>query len=159
MSRGSRWYRFQQQEGGEFDIVGFSFTKEAGRAEVEKLDPMGSRSDGPAPTAFQVFAKDRPEARKLASELFGVKVAGYITPEDKRIGRMIVKAAVMREMFCPYTHEVLDMRRAVVAVTSTQSFVCTGAYWDRTGGASERVKAAVASGDVHVYDGRELFKR
>lgn len=146
-SRGDRWYIFQRQETGEYDITGWS--REGARTRVDKLDP------GNEGKAFRVWATDRAEARKTAVEVFGVKVRGYISPEDKRVGRAIVKAAVVRQIFCPYTGQVLDMRRAVVVSTDTISLVMTASRWDSLGKAERDVLRSQAK----VYDGRELFRR
>ena len=139
-----------------FAITSWSRTKEAARAKVEKIDP---KRDG---LAFQVYAASRQQAMQDAVEVFGVKVQGYISREDKLAGRAIVKAAVMRAIFCPYTGDILDMRRAVVVDTGTTSFVCTARHWDEllaehptTLADMKRLNGGRA---VKVYDGRELFK-
>lgn len=159
MSRGDRWYVFAADEAGVFDIAGWSRTTEAARARVEKIDP-GPWADGQLPRAFKVFAKDRPQARQYAAEMFGVKVRGYISADDKRVGRAIVKGAVMRAIFCPYTGQVLDMRRAVVIVTPTSSHVCSAEHWDKrvaAAGGLDVIRANAPRSDI--YDGRELFRR
>ena len=78
-----------------------------------------------------------------------------ISPEDKKVGRALVKAAVMRAIFCPYTGQVLDMRRAVYVEGRKHSYVMTAAHWDSLPESSRRTILANAK----VYDGRELFKR
>jgi hypothetical protein len=154
MSRGLRWYVFERVEGtDEYDITSWSRTKEAARAKVEKSDPKGGRID--KPVAFQVYAKDRPAARKEAAEVWGVKVAGYLSPEAKKLGQAIVKGAVMRAIFCPYTGQVLDMRRAVYVAGRKHSYVMAAAHWDSLSESSRSTIRANAT----VYDGRELFKR
>lgn len=154
MSREFRWYVFAQIAGtDEFDVVGWSRTKEAARARVEKADPDYRCS---APTAFQVYAQGREAARKEAAEVFGVKVRGYMDKAEKKRGQAIVKGAVMREIFCPFSGVILDMRRAVVVETASRSFVMAAKHWDSLG---DRERAEIIKHAKKVYDGRELFKR
>lgn len=173
MSRnGNRWYVLGRvvpladgkivavAPGTEYEFVGWCRTKEAMQERRAKLDRAGRQG-------IHVFSPSREQAARDAMACYGVTVRGYISPEDKRVGRMIVKAAVMREIFCPFTGVVLDMRRAVVIVTPTRSFVCTGAHWDEAVakvGGLDALRAALAgklgrAAEVDVYDGRELCKR
>jgi hypothetical protein len=91
----------------------------------------------------------------------GVVVKGYISPANKRAGRQLVRAAVMRAIFCPYTNVVLDMRRAVVVDTPTRSFVCDGPHWDKVVASLADAGRTIyeLAPNTKVYDGRELFKR
>jgi hypothetical protein len=160
-----RWYIFETtvpgDRGAEYEITSWSRTLEAARAKVEEADPG---RDG---LAFKVFAADRQQATLDAMEVWGVKVKGYISPEARRMGRMVVKSAVMREIFCPWTGQVLDMRRAVVIATPTESFVCSAAHWDAAMvqyGGLDAFRDIISRklgrpAQVNVYDGRELFKR
>ena len=155
MSQTYRWYIFETTVPGDlngpFAITSWSKTEDAARAKVDKADPKREL------LAFKVFAATRPQAVKDAAELFGAKVEGYILPENKRAGRQIVKAAVMRSIFCPFTGVVLDMRRAVVLNTGTASFVCTATHWDEV--KDDVLSHLVAAGrEPNIYDGRELFK-
>jgi hypothetical protein len=154
-----RWYILETtvpgDSNGPFAITSWSRTKDAARAKVDKADPKCEL------LAFKVFAATRQQAIREAAEVFGVKVVGYISPEDKRAGRQLVKAAVMREIFCPYTGDILDMRRAVVVDSGYQTFVCAATHWDKIvlnypGGLAAMERANKRP--VTVYDGRELFK-
>lgn len=163
MSRnGNRWYVLGRVTpvtstepepivpGTEYEFVGWCRTKEAMVARRDKLDRAGRHG-------IHVFSPSRAQAALDAMAMYGVKVQGYISLEDRRAGRMIVKAAVMREIFCPYTGVILDMRRAVVVVSSTSQVVCAATHWDtvKDGVLATFTKARLS---VDVYDGRELFK-
>jgi len=153
-----RWYVLETTVPGDrnapYRVTSWSRTKEAARAKVDKADPQ---REG---LAFQIFSANRRTAMKEAVEVFGVKVEGYISLEDKQSGRRIVKAAVMRAIFCPYTGVILDMRRAVVVSTPTSMFVCAATHWDKTvqGLADAGKTIAELAPNTTVYDGRELFK-
>src|SRR6185312_11610847 len=111
--------------------------------------------------AINVFSPSLQQAMADVMEVYdGVVVKGYISPENKRAGRQIVKAAVMREMFCPYTGVILDMRRAVVVSTPNRMFVCAATHWDKVvqGLADAGKTITELAPDTTVYDGRELFK-
>lgn len=76
--------------------------------------------------------------------------------DERRAQAAIVKAAVVRAIFCPFTGDVLDMRRAVVVDTGTKLFVCTGTHWDTV---KDDIYSAMAGlgKEIKVYDGRELY--
>lgn len=171
MSKTNRWYVLGRVvpvtstepepivPGTEYEFVGWSRTKEAMTVRRDKLDRAGRQG-------IHVFSPDRQQAARDAMACYGVVVKGYISADDKRVGRLIVKAAVMRTIFCPFTNKVLDMRRAVVIVTPTAQFVCSAAHWDdslaKVGGL-DQLRAQMAGrlgrpADVDIYDGRELFK-
>lgn len=83
----------------------------------------------------------------------------------KRSGRQLVRAAVMRAIFCPYTGVVLDMRRAVVVDSGIRSYVMVATYWDKVVASYEGGLEALSADnktrtgrEIKVYDGRELFK-
>jgi hypothetical protein len=158
MSKTYRWYVFGNVIPGDlstpYEVKSWSRTKESAQAKVDKLDPQIECK------AFKVCAANRQEAMKDAVEVFGVRVKGYISPEDKRVGRAIVKAAVMRAIFCPYTGAVLDMRRAVVVSTPDRLFVCAATHWDKVvkGLADAGKTITELAPNTTVYDGRELFK-
>jgi hypothetical protein len=167
MTTTNRWYTFGRktpststeigpiEEGTVYVIEGWSRTKEAAIARRAKLDRAGRQG-------IMVFSPSRQQAMADVMECFrGVVVDGYISPENKRAGRQIVKAMVMREIFCPYTGAVMDMRRAVVVDSGYRTFVCAATHWDKIvlnypGGlpAMERANKR----PVTVYDGRGLFK-
>lgn len=153
MSRTDRWYTLARElADGQSDYVfiGWSRTKEAAIARRDKLPE--------AREALNLYASSRVEAANALPVCYeGRKVKGWMSAEDKRAGRMIVKAAVMRAIFCPFTGVILDMRRAVVVVTSTRSFVMAATHWDEVRPAIEAALAR-AEQTVDVYDGRELFK-
>jgi len=135
---------------------GWSRTKEAAIQRRAKLDRAGRQG-------IMVFSPSRQQAMADVMECFrGVVVEGYISPEDKLAGRALVKAAVMREIFCPYTGDILDMRRAVVVDTGTTSFVCTARHWDELLAEHPTTLADMkrlnGGRPVKLYDGRELFK-
>jgi hypothetical protein len=173
MSRNeNRWYVFGRkvatkgtevgpiEPGTVYVFEGWSRTKEAAIARRDKLDRAGRHG-------IMVFSPTRQQAYADVMAVYdGVVVEGYISPANRQAGRMIVKAAVMREIFCPYTGVILDMRRAVVIVTPTGSFVCTGAHWDdrmASVGGLDAFRDMVSKklgrpAQVTVYDGRELFR-
>lgn len=174
MSRnGSRWYVFGRkvpststevgpiEPGTVYVLDGWSRTVEAATARRDKLDKQGRQG-------IRVFSPSRQQAMADVMECYeGVVIEGYISPANRQAGRRLVRAMVMREIFCPYTGVVLDMRRAVVIVTPTGSFVCTGIHWDErmaTVGGLDTFRELVSKklgrpAQVDVYDGRELFKR
>ena len=76
---------------------------------------------------------------------------------ERKMQAAVVKAAVMRAIFCPFTGQVLDMRRAVVIDTGTRMFVCTATHWDEVRPSFEEHLGAEAMAKVKVYDGRELY--
>jgi hypothetical protein len=88
------------------------------------------------------------------------------TPLDDRfLGRELVKAAVQRQIFCPFSNVILDMRRAVL-LDSTDApqggtmTIMTGDVYDKLLGilADQGSSLEAAYGrPVVVYDGRVLF--
>lgn len=169
MSRnGNRWYVFGRkvaststevgpiEPGTVYVFEGWSRTKEAATTRRDKLDRAGRHG-------IMVFSGTRQQAYADVMAVYdGVVVEGYISPANKRAGRQLVRAAVMRAIFCPYTGAILDMRRAVVVDTGTSRFVCSAAHWDAR--LVEQpdlvdVMEQAAKRPVKVYDGRELFKR
>ena len=170
--RDSRWYTFQRvtaqkgsedgriEPGTEYECYGWSRTQESAIAKRDKLDRAGR-------AGINVYSPSLQQAMADVMECYdGVVIKGYISPANRKAGRALVKAMVMHEIFCPFTGVVLDMRRAVVIVTPTGSFVSTGAHWDdrmaEVGGfdafladVSKKLGRPV---QVEVYDGRELFK-
>lgn len=75
---------------------------------------------------------------------------------QRRADAAIVKAAVVRHIFCPFTGDLLDMRRAVVVDTGTKVFVCTAKHWDLVKADIFAAMAAMEK-EIKVLDGRELF--
>jgi len=151
-----RWYTFasKDDQASVYEIVGWSRTKEAALAKRDKIDAAGR-------SGINIFSPSRQQAMADLMEVYdGAVVEGYISPENKRAGRQIVKAAVMREMFCPYTGVILDMRRAVVVSTPSKMFVCAATHWDKVAqGLADAGKTITElAPDTTVYDGRELFK-
>jgi hypothetical protein len=143
------------EPGTEYEVYGWSRTKEAAIAKRDKLDRQGRQ-------AVNVFSPSLQQAMADVMEVYdGVVVKGYISPANKRAGRQLVRAAVMREIFCPYTGAIMDMRRAVVVDSGYQTFVCAATHWDKIvanypGGLAAMERANKRP--VTVYDGRELFK-
>lgn len=166
--RTSRWYTFSRKvaqlpvagieaitPGTVYEVFGWSRTKEAAIAKRDKLDKQGRQG-------INVFSPSLQQAMADVMEVYpGVVVDGYISPANKRAGRQLVRAMVMREIFCPYTGAVMDMRRAVVVDSGYQTFVCAATHWDKIvlnypGGLAAMERANKRP--VTVYDGRELFK-
>ena len=158
-----RWYTFSRvipladgkivaiEPGAEYECFGWSRTKEAAIAKRDKLDRAGRQ-------AINVFSPSLQQAMADVMEVYdGVVVDGYISPANKQAGRAIVKAAVMRAIFCPFTGVVLDMRRAVVVDTGVDPYVMEATHWDEV---REHFDAMMADRQraYTVYDGRELFK-
>lgn len=81
-----------------------------------------------------------------------------LDPEMSREGqRQVLLAAVQREIFCPVSKEVLDVRSAVLVIPSVgRSVVMTAAVFDEK---AEILVVGTAAADVtfEVYDGRELY--
>lgn len=163
----SRWYTFSRvtpqagaelakiEPGTEYEVYGWSRTKEAAIAKRDRLDRQGR-------AAINVFSPSLQQAMADVMECYdGVVVKGYISPANKRAGRQLVRAAVMRAIFCPYTNVILDMRRAVVIDTGTRTMVCSATFWDKRLAEQPDLVAEMeraAKRPVKVYDGRELFK-
>jgi hypothetical protein len=82
-----------------------------------------------------------------------------------KVNRELIKFAVQREIFCPYTKVVLDVRRAVlIQQTGAGAIVCSADYWDKVRGSVlngiEDAKAAgrlPADYAVEVLDGRDYY--
>lgn len=73
---------------------------------------------------------------------------------ERTINRNLVKAAVMRQIFCPSCDNILDMRRAVL-VTGHGSAACVcGKCWDI---AKSHVTKKLEG--TEVLDGRVLWGR
>lgn len=75
----------------------------------------------------------------------------------KKAQREVLKAAVQRAIFCPFSGRLLDVRNAVwVAPAVGPAAVITAELWDEK-------KDLIAEGceshgvALEVYDGRELF--
>lgn len=82
-----------------------------------------------------------------------------------KVNRELIKYAVMRAIFCPYTGEVLDMRRAVLVQPNHGSAsVCTAAFWDAH---SQTVRDGIqqakdegklpADYEIEILDGRDYY--
>lgn len=172
MSTTNRWYVFGRkvpststevgpiEPGTVYVFEGWSRTKEAATARRDKLDRAGRHG-------IMVFSGTRQQAYADVMAVYdGVVVEGYISPANKRAGRQLVRAAVVRAIFCPYTGVVLDMRRAVLVVTPTMTFVCAATHWDKCVaqvGGLDKYRAMLDKkmgrpARIDVYDGRELFK-
>lgn len=170
MSRGNRWYVLAREtalattdivpvpRGTVYVFEGWSRTKEAANERIDALDKLGRQG-------VKVFSRDREQAARDLWEIYGIKVKGYPSGTDRQYGRAIVKSAVMREIFCPYTGAVLDMRRAVV-VEGVSLSVMAATHWDKVLASYEGGLAALRAENerrtgktITVYDGRELFKR
>src|ERR1700761_1128309 len=102
----NRWYILGWTPEG-YDFVGWSRTQEAAIARCDKADRPGH-------PAIKVYSPSRKQATLDAFWTWDVKVKGYIDPVAKRLGQAIVRNAVVRQIFCPWSGVVLDMRRAVV---------------------------------------------
>ena len=163
MSRSQRWYTFQRKSpvrpgeivaiepGTVYEVFGWSRTKDAALAKRDKLDRAGR-------AGINIFAASLQQAiADIMSVYDGVVVDGYISPANKRAGRQLVKAAVMRTILCPFTGQVLDMRRTLVFSTATSTFLCSADHWMSL--PEESRAFLLARPGVTVYDGRELFKR
>lgn len=159
----NRWYTFGRkipletrevgpiEPGTIYQFTGWSRTEDAALAKRDKLDRAGR-------AGINIFASSLQQAMADVMECYaGAVVEGYISPANKRAGRMLVKAAVMRAIFCPFTGVVLDMRRAVVVATPSKMFVMAATHWDALSESARDVIKGRAN--VTVYDGRELFKR
>ena len=77
--------------------------------------------------------------------------------EQRKLDAAVVKAAVVRHIFCPYSQVVLDMRRAVVVQTGVESRVMTGVVWDTVKDEFFANLSPEQAERVKVYDGRELY--
>lgn len=164
-SNESRWYTFGRktplatrevgpiEPGTVYQFIGWSRTEDAALDKRDKMDRAGR-------AGINIFAASRQQAMADLVKVYdGVVVEGYISPEDKQAGRMIVKAAVVRAIFCPFTGQILDMRRAVVVATPTRSHVMVATKWDEVKDEFFGQLTPELRERVTVYDGRELFKR
>ncbi|GIG26496.1 hypothetical protein [Cellulomonas denverensis] len=75
------------------------------------------------------------------------------SPEIVRAGnRMLLQAAVARQIICPFTDTVLDVSSAVlITVPAGRSFVMNADHWDQRGPAF-----LAAHPGTEVIDGRAL---
>jgi hypothetical protein len=84
------------------------------------------------------------------------------TPGDPRfLGRKLLEAAVQRQIFDPYTGDILDVRRAVLIDGTDHNkgvgmHVMTAANYDK---AKAALIEKYGENSFDVYDGRELFGR
>lgn len=84
---------------------------------------------------------------------------------EAKVNRELIKYAVQRAIFCPYTGQVLDMRRAVlVQVKGGGSFIMTADWWDAQKanvllGIEDAKNAGAIPADtqVEVLDGRDYY--
>lgn len=161
----NRWYTFGRrtpletreigpiEPGTVYQFIGWSRTEDAALAKRDKMDRAGR-------AGINIYASSLQQAMADVMEVYdGVVVAGYISPANKRAGRQLVKAAVMRQIFCPFTGTIMDMRRAVVVDTGTRQFVMHATHWDEVKDRFFEHIGDDAAKRVSVYDGRELFKR
>jgi hypothetical protein len=163
MSRnGSRWYTFGRKialEGSEvraiepgtvYEFIGWSRTEDSALAKRDKLDRAGR-------AGINIFAPSRQQAMAdLVACYAGVTVEGYLSPAERKEGQRIVRNAVVRAIFCPYTNAILDMRRAIVVRTQNGQHVCSAAHWDKLSESAQDIIRAQEG--TKVYDGREYFK-
>jgi hypothetical protein len=78
-----------------------------------------------------------------------------LNPLEKKVNRELLKYAVQRQIFCEFSGNVLDVRRAVLVETGTRSWVVSTDRWDE-------VKDSILSlpeltGKVNVIDGRDYY--
>lgn len=84
-------------------------------------------------------------------------------PLELRANRSLLKYAVQKQITCPRTGQVLDVRTAV-AVTVKNSkggestFAMVGTEWDKIANHIQHL-AVEQKCTVEVLDGRELFRR
>lgn len=79
--------------------------------------------------------------------------------------RALIKYAVQRAIFCPFSGAILDVSRAVlVQATGSRPFICTAAHWDTVkdsvaAGIQEAKDAGTIGQDVtlDVLDGRDYW--
>lgn len=157
MTTESRWYVLAREHAdgkSDYVFIGTAKDKEAANAKID--------AEPEAREALKLRAVNRKQAADTLPQVYdGRKVKGWISPADKRAGQQIVKAAVMREIFCPYTGVILDMRRAVVIDDGRRQLVCAATHWDKIVASYPGHLPALEEANkrpVTVYDGRELFK-
>jgi hypothetical protein len=79
--------------------------------------------------------------------------------DDKFLGRELLRSAVQRMIFCPYTGNVLDVRSAVLVdgtdaqPKSLGMFVMSGQAW----ALAKEAFLAEYGEDFTIYDGSVLF--
>jgi hypothetical protein len=79
--------------------------------------------------------------------------------DEKFLGRELLKAAVMRQIFCPYSGKVLDIRDAVLIDGTDHGhsmYVMTSVCFDLAG---EALFEKFGRDNFVVYDGRVLNGR
>lgn len=76
---------------------------------------------------------------------------------EKMADREILRYAVQREIFCPVSGKILDVRRSVLLMgEGIKTYVVHADVWDEIGYAA--LDACTEQGlTAEVYDGRELF--
>lgn len=84
-------------------------------------------------------------------------------PLELRVKRELLKFEVQKQITCPRTGDVLDVRTAVaVTVKNAQggesTFAMVGTEWDKIANHIQHL-AVEQKCTVEVLDGRELFKR
>ncbi|WP_433444639.1 hypothetical protein [Nonomuraea sp. CA-141351] len=88
-------------------------------------------------------------------------ILGDLDP-DTAANRIALKQMVTRQITCPKTGVVLDVRQAVACTLRNQDgshiicFVFEAAYWDANRAEIDNAAAAINS-TVEVLDGRVLF--
>jgi hypothetical protein len=74
---------------------------------------------------------------------------------ETTVNRQVLKAAVQRAIFCPFTGKCLDTRKAVLVTKNGQgSAIMDGAFYDAEGKA--KLDEAFGAGTYEVIDGRKL---
>ena len=90
-----------------------------------------------------------------------MSIVSDLSPLERRVNRESLKFSVQRQIFCPYTDRILDVRQAVLLTVKGQvscvEFVMHANHWD---GVKDSVLAAYGSKPgyvVDVIDGRDYY--
>ncbi|MFI7283103.1 hypothetical protein ACIBOV_22865 [Micromonospora chersina] len=93
------------------------------------------------------------------NDVLAALMADNDADREKFLNREVLRHAVMRQITCERTGQVLDVRTAVMVTwikgDSRSAVVVTGEAWDEVG-ESVRAKVAELGAELEVIDGREL---
>jgi hypothetical protein len=78
-----------------------------------------------------------------------------LNPLEKKVNRELLKYAVQRQIFCEFSGNVLDVRRAVLVETPGRAYVVNTERWDEV--KDDILGHPALAGKVTVYDGRDYY--
>jgi hypothetical protein len=90
-----------------------------------------------------------------------MSVVSDLSPLERRVNRESLKFSVQRQIFCPYTDRILDVRRAVLltvkGTATCVEYIMHADHWDDV-----KLSILAAYGDkpgytIDVIDGRDYY--